>query len=428
MTTFQRFEESIPRLMDDLAPARVPDYFDDLLQATANQRQRPAWTYPERWLPVDITARPVALRSIPLRPMLIVVIVTLAVVAGLVALAGSRPALPPPFGPAGNGLLVTAFPDHSIVTIDPVSGRTSVLAPASANRGEPIPSRDGRRIMFFQDVPGAAPIVVTDFDGSHPTVLAGEYVEPASFDWSPDDRHLAFTARSRGTVAISVAATDGSSATTLPLERDVRDLWYLPDGRLAIIAAAERGGRCDRDLGTGPSGCALFTVRTDGTGLDPIVPASAFDGLGVNPSPDGSKVLYVQWSAGADGRLRVVDLETREDRPVPISDPPARYSINHAWFSPDGTSILFDFFEVDGDHWAVIAASGGPIRRIGRTWTGEADAAWSPDGRSVIAWYKTDGGGDELWLLDPTGAGNDRRLPIDLPWLPMWQRVSFPAR
>ena len=32
-----------------------PDYIDDVLATTAQRRQRPAWTFPERWLPMDIT-------------------------------------------------------------------------------------------------------------------------------------------------------------------------------------------------------------------------------------------------------------------------------------------------------------------------------------------------------------------------------------
>ena len=32
MTTFERFERDIPRLMDEIVPTRFPDYVDDLLR------------------------------------------------------------------------------------------------------------------------------------------------------------------------------------------------------------------------------------------------------------------------------------------------------------------------------------------------------------------------------------------------------------
>jgi Tol biopolymer transport system component len=425
MTTFERFEESIPRLMDELAPASRPDYFDDLLRTTAAHRQRPAWTSPERWLPVDLTARPLLLRTIPWRPVLIVVIVAVAIVAGVVAIAGSRPALPAPFGPAGNGLFIYRTADGAIVTLDPVTRAQATVAPASAGLGDPIPSRDGRRIAFAATGPGQTSIVVRDLDGLHPTTLAGTYRDVDRYDWSPDDAHLAFTSAQRDSVAITVAATDGSGATTLALGRDVRDLWYLPDGRLAIIAAEEPGRACARDEGTGPSECALFVVRADGTGLDKIDGGTTFEGLGLSPSPDGTKAVYVEWSAAAQGRLHLVDLLTHEDRRLPVTDPPAVYEMNHAWFSPDGSRILFDEFLEDGDYWGAIPAAGGQIVRMGpRRGPGPSDADWAPSGESVLAFYGSDSGSGQLWLLDPTGHGGDRQLDLDLPGLPAWQRVA----
>src|SRR6188508_2102584 len=60
MTTFERFERSIPELMTELAPARVPDYFDDMLRETASHGQRPAWSFPERCLPMETSVGPCA--------------------------------------------------------------------------------------------------------------------------------------------------------------------------------------------------------------------------------------------------------------------------------------------------------------------------------------------------------------------------------
>ncbi len=54
---FDRFEREIPDLMEELAPTRRPDYFDEMLRATAAARQRPAWSSLERWLPMGEIAR-----------------------------------------------------------------------------------------------------------------------------------------------------------------------------------------------------------------------------------------------------------------------------------------------------------------------------------------------------------------------------------
>ena len=71
MTTFDRFEREIPELMAELAPARVPDYFDDMLQRPPGHDQRPAWSAPERWLPMGVIARTRPMRPLPWRPIAI---------------------------------------------------------------------------------------------------------------------------------------------------------------------------------------------------------------------------------------------------------------------------------------------------------------------------------------------------------------------
>ena len=57
MTAFDRFETRLPELMTELADPGYPDYVTDMLRQTARTRQRPAWSAPERWLPVSAFAR-----------------------------------------------------------------------------------------------------------------------------------------------------------------------------------------------------------------------------------------------------------------------------------------------------------------------------------------------------------------------------------
>ena len=110
MTTFERFERSIPELMNELAPARVPDYVDDMLRTTATKSQRPAWSYPERWLPVEITARPLMTRSVPWRPLVVLALIALLIAASLVVYVGSQNRVPPPFGVAITRMWLAGSP------------------------------------------------------------------------------------------------------------------------------------------------------------------------------------------------------------------------------------------------------------------------------------------------------------------------------
>ena len=424
MTTFERFERSIPELMTELAPARVPDYVDDMLQQTAGVTQRPAWSYPERWLPVEITARPLSMRSFPWRPLLVLALVAGLIVAGVLAYVGSQNRVPPPFGVARNGVLMYRGSDGAIVSFDPTSGSQATVIPASDAPREPILSRDGRRVLLLEDTPRIRNLYVEGVDGSDRTTLAGDYRFISGLEWSPDGSTIAIIADDEGVASVTLAASDGSGATTLPLHRNVRDLRYLPDGRLALIAAEKPGEACPGNPVT--DRCALFIVNGDGSGFEPLISNPKFHGLTIDPSVDGKSLLYVEWSAGAEGRLHVFDVDTHADHLVPTDGFPALYSMNRAFLSPDAKSILFDLMEVDGDHWAVVPVAGGPIVRLGKKFPDGADteAKWSPDGKSVLARYAT-GDASELWLFDPTGSGADRKLDVNVPYLPEWQRLAL---
>src|SRR4029078_9915810 len=65
MTTFDRIERRLPELIEELASATVPDYFDDMLRHTSRSRQRPAWSALERWLLMGVIDRSVPLRPLP---------------------------------------------------------------------------------------------------------------------------------------------------------------------------------------------------------------------------------------------------------------------------------------------------------------------------------------------------------------------------
>jgi Tol biopolymer transport system component len=355
----------------------------------------------------------------------ILALLALLIGAGLALYVGSQNRVPPPFGVAGNGVLMYRGADGSIVSLDPKSGVQATVLGATDAMRDPALSRDGRRVALIESTPQLSTIVVEDLDGSHRTTLAGTYRFIGGTEWSPDGSKLAFLADEKGVASIHVSPTDGSPATTMPFGRNVITLRFLPDDRIVFIAAERPGQACPGNPVT--DRCALFIVDADGTGLDLLIAANDFHGINtISPSADGTKVLWVEWRSGAEGRLHLFDLVDRVDRPVPDHAFPNPYSMNRAWLSPDGKSILFDFFEVDGDHWGVVSSAGGAPVRIGEKFAdgSPTEAAWAPDGKSVLALYGTSDTTSELWLLDPTGSGNDRKLDVNVPYLPEWQRVA----
>lgn len=74
----------------DVARPRIPDYVDDILLQTAATPQRPAWTFPERWLPVNVMTRGrLLIPPLPWRAIGLLAILVALLAAMLAAYAGS---------------------------------------------------------------------------------------------------------------------------------------------------------------------------------------------------------------------------------------------------------------------------------------------------------------------------------------------------
>ena len=123
MTTERRLERDLPQILGDLAMGPYPDYIDDVLATTAQRRQRPAWTFPERWLPmVDIARQPVLAPRLPWRAISLAAVMVALLLAAAAVFIGTQPRLPAPFGLARNGLIAYDA-GGDIYTADPVDRR-----------------------------------------------------------------------------------------------------------------------------------------------------------------------------------------------------------------------------------------------------------------------------------------------------------------
>jgi WD40 repeat protein len=417
-TQFERIEGHLPELLSELGAARVPDYFDDLLQQTGRARQRPAWSSLERWLPMGVVARP-ALAGLPAwRPILIGALVIIAVVAGALIYAGSRPTpLPPPFGPAGNGNLYFANADGDIVAMDPTTLTQTPVVTGGHHDAWPLPSKDGRFIQFQRN----GTVMVANSDGSNVHQLKGEYLQITEEDWSPDSTAISIVSTIKGRSAITILQADGSGARTLePKGLQVHYASFLPDGRILFLGI---GKVAFSDT------FAIYVMNADGTEVRPLVPPSRLDTdyIAPWPSPDGKSVLYHVWRDPDElGRLYITDIATGSTHPIDISAGTGE-NLEAAQYSPDGTLALFSRFNACCRTLSVAPVAGGPPRDIGERVPGNsgqvASALFSPDGKFVIAWYPDSG---KLWLLDPSGARPDRQIPVSVPDVPAWQRVAAP--
>lgn len=141
-------DQQIARWLADGPDEGPPESLARALAATHRTRKRPRWTFPERWIPMQLTMA----RTRGLRPILAVVMLVLLTVA-LVATAlviGSQRREPPPFGPARNGAIVY-HQDGDLFIADQLGGTPRPLVAGSETDSDPVFSPQGDRVAFIRD-------------------------------------------------------------------------------------------------------------------------------------------------------------------------------------------------------------------------------------------------------------------------------------
>jgi dipeptidyl aminopeptidase/acylaminoacyl peptidase len=436
MTETRRFERDLPVLLIDLAAEHRPDYLDDVFFGRmADIRQRPAWTFPERWLPMEITTQAAPIARLPWRQLGILAMIGVLIAVAAAAYIGSQPALPEPFGRAATGLV--AYADGGdIYTADPATGATTALATGSDEDSSPVWSKDGTRLAFQRADPATrrSSIYVIGADGSDLTLVTPEPLsltrsilgEPwEQYEFSPDGRSLVIAATEDGHPGITIAQSDGSGVRRLDVGRDALEPSYRPpDGAEILFVGTDAAG-------VTPEGIFAVDVET-GTVRTIVEPVDGFSKAGATWSPDGSRIAYWSWFWSADGlsaRTHIVEAGGTGDRTL-LGDSSAAWDAGSAW-SNDGTRILVvqgvgpDYegaraivVPVDGNGPSVDFDHPGPIMdSCCAAWE------WAPDDSVILGRPTGKGGRLAQVILDP-GTGTSRTVPWSATSVPAWQRVA----
>lgn len=419
MTTFERFERAIPELMTELSPARVPDYFDDMLQQTAATRQRPAWSSLERWIPVGVIAQTVPLRPFPWRALTVLALLGLLIAAGLVAyVIGSPPRLPAPYGPARNGQVVFSTAGGDIAAVDPATGTVTelisgpILISGPTQDIAPWFSPDGRRFVFVGNVSDGEAYFVADADGSNVRELVAPQVE--WLEWSPGSDRIVVVRHAVGDQSVaSVVDVESGASTQLDVGFDIQQPVWRPNHDQIVFTSETSGER------------RFYVVDPDGTDLRSIATAAGVVDMH-SLSPDGGSIAYATWEdgVGRQGRIHVVGIDDGVDR-QPAWDGSVGAVELMPIFSPDGTSLLIERSEASGGYrlFIVPVAGGGPEIPLGEfhpVLTGGASSLWSPDGRSVLATYNDN---KQTWLFAADGTSAQQETWTKNGAL-TWQRLA----
>ena len=307
-----------------------------------------------------------------LRVLAVVVFLLIALTASLVYVAGHYRRLPPPFGPAANGLLVYDLDQHLYVLDDDTSRRLEIGLGRSWG---PVFSPDGTRLAFQTQAADRTPteLWVANADGSDARSISGDVAPTGSwgFTWSPDSRRIAYGSDAgREHSALYVAAADGSGVRRITKD-DGADRTYptwSPRGDLIayrLVPATQDEAR-------------LAVISPEGDGEHWLVRARRSDGAfaGSQWSLDGTRLAYFRkQDRGQSDIVEIVD----QDRNVQPISHPFENSFNPVW-SNDGRRVAY---ARDPQSAVIVDLASGKRTELA---LGLADcgAYWTPDDRYIV--------------------------------------------
>lgn len=245
--------------------------------------------------------------------------------------------------------------DSDIYAVNPDGTGLTQLANAPDEDSEPLPSPDGRHILF-QGGDGA---MVMEADGSGRRSLRGCSFTPEA--WSPDSRHVVCSDYEQGLVVLDMV--DGTS--TQIAESGEMPSWS-PDGTTIVFIDENK----------------LFAIPAAGGARRRLGIHKAEEFAAPTWSPDSRRVAYVSpvtddrealWTIGANGSGgRRLAQNVDEWSP--------------SW-SPDGSRIAFvKSLAHDVGAVFVVRADGTHVHRVSASRGGESarQPSWSADGRLVF--------------------------------------------
>ena len=433
MTAAPVSERDLPSRLTDLAAEHRPDYLDDaFFDDLARVRQRPAWAFPERWLPMDITTTPAASPRLPWSAIGVLALVALLIGTVIAVVAGTQRDGPVPYGPAANGLIAYAE-EGDIHTIDPSTGQTTAIVSGPETDTGPVFSRDGTQIAFLRSTSEGSALFVADEDGERiARITPGPMLALDFWSFSPDGTSVLATGQIDGAMRAFLVPTDGSGVVTVldvPLPADgsgVEAPSFRPTAGAEVLVVgfgeSQRGNR------------GLFAVDVASGAVRTILaPDPVLDVYGASWSPDGSRIMYATFGGTTDGFSSKTSFIAAdgsgaaqvEDRPGSLRDTPGEWSNDGSRvvitrvLGADGSLPATVIVPTDGSDDAVEiqCRPGAAVDPCTASWT------WAPDDSALLGTVEDENGQIlGVLLADPlTGQVQDAALPAFT--TPDWQRV-----
>jgi dipeptidyl aminopeptidase/acylaminoacyl peptidase len=356
-----------------------------------------------------------------LRVLAVAALLVIALIATLTYAAGHLRKLPPPYGPASNGIIV--YDVDGRMTAVEADGTTHPLNIGLGRNFNATFSPDGTRFAFWSQAADGPvySLLVANADGSGAVPVSrdqGNVGRPIDqIAWSPDGTRIAFAAgEADGTARIYVAAADGSGVMPItPADggRRTSPAWS-PQGDLI---AYRRTPTVDSPQ------VELDVATPDGSGERTLVTAVAKnasdikDGVFAAPqwSPDGSKLAYARLE---DGRFRAGIVDRDSGNEELVSEP--WEDVNPPVWSNDGTRLAWSRYPSGA---AIHDLASGTTITL-KPGLAECAISWSPDDRILLGFGRDCGHGLFRIPVDNPDAATPISSDIGLMNGAGWQRIA----
>lgn len=426
MTTPTRLERALPEILGDLSAGPAPDYLDNVFGRTGRMRQRPAWTFPERWLPMaDITSSRAFAPVPPWRLIAVALVVITMLVAALLYVGAQERRVPAPFGPARNGL-IPYEKNGDIFVGDPTAGTSRLVVGGTEDDHDPGFSPDGTMIAFLRGALMDVDLYTVRLDGSDLRRVTTDAIPNSSWVvWAPDSRHFAVIDLVAGRKRLQVIDSTGSAAPrelAAGLEPD--SVTYRPPDAKEILFRTTVDGKF-----------GLSVMDADGTNVRQLIAPADLGDLHLNSfaySADGTRIFYQRAYTAEEAAATAYPDDRCCKLWVMNADGTGAHEFaggsGQSWDglagpSPDGRWVAF-WHVTDVAHLVVMNAdgTGSPIT-TGPTFTGDAIFGWSPDSTKILMVPQDEADIPRHYFLDPAG-GTWTFSAWDSQTAPDWQRLA----